>query len=78
MPIRIPTVCLYKWPKGNDRSPESQQVQSLDKVFKFEFIQDVMVILSLFIPRMKKIRSKLKALEWPQYKILIFQTLKGS
>ena len=27
---------------------------------------------------MKKIRSKLKALEWPQYKILIFLTLKGS
>ena len=21
-----------KWPRGNDRSPESQQVQSLDKV----------------------------------------------
>ena len=34
--------------------------------------------LSLFLSRMKKIRSKLKALEWPQYKILIFQTLKGS
>ena len=33
--------------------------------------------LSLFLPRMKKIRSKLKVLEWPQYKILIFQTLKG-
>ena len=30
------------------------------------------------LPRMKKIQSKLKALEWPQYKILIFQTLKGS
>ena len=37
-----------------------------------------MLWLSLFLPRMKKIRSKLKALEWPQYKILIFQTLKGS
>ena len=34
--------------------------------------------LSLFLSRMKKIRSKLKVLEWPQYKILIFQTLKGS
>ena len=37
-----------------------------------------MLWLSLFLPRMKKIQSKLKALEWPQYKILIFQTLKGS
>ena len=36
-----------------------------------------MLWLSLFLPRMKKIRSKLKGLEWPQYKILIFQTLKG-
>ena len=35
-----------------------------------------MLWLSLFLPRMKHIRSKLKALEWPQYKILIFQTLK--
>ena len=26
---------------------------------------------------MKKIRSKLKALEWPQHKILIFQTDKA-
>ena len=34
--------------------------------------------LSLFLPRMKKFQSKLKVLEWPQYKILIFQTLKGS
>ena len=31
-----------------------------------------------FFPRMKKILSKLTALEWTQYKILIFQTLKGS
>ena len=37
-----------------------------------------MLWLSLLLPRMKKIRSKLKALEWPQYQILIFQTLKGS
>ena len=37
-----------------------------------------MLWLSLFLPRIKKIRSKLKALEWPQYKILIFETLKGS
>ena len=37
-----------------------------------------MLWLSLFLPRKKKIRSKLRALEWPQYKILIFQTLKGS
>ena len=36
-----------------------------------------MLWLSLLLPRMK-IQSKLKALEWPQYKILIFQTLKGS
>ena len=34
--------------------------------------------LSILLSRMKKIRSKLKALERPQYKILIFQTLKGS
>ena len=37
-----------------------------------------MLWLSLFLPRMKKIQSKLKALEWPHYKILIFKTLKGS
>ena len=37
-----------------------------------------MLWLSLLLPRMKKIQSKLKALEWPQYKILNFQTLKGS
>ena len=37
-----------------------------------------MLWLSLLLPRMKKIQSKLKALEWPQYKILIFQTIKGS
>ena len=37
-----------------------------------------MLWMFLFLPRIKKIRSKLKALEWPQYKILIFQTLKGS
>ena len=37
-----------------------------------------MLWLSLLLPSMKKIRSKLKALEWPQHKIMIFQTLKGS
>ena len=37
-----------------------------------------MIRLSLLLPRMKKIESKLKALEWPQYKILIFQKLKDS
>ena len=37
-----------------------------------------MLWLSLLLLSMKKIRSKLKALEWPQHKILIFQTLKGS
>ena len=32
-----------------------------------------------FLPaRMKKIRSKLKALEWSQYKRLIFQTLRAA
>ena len=36
-----------------------------------------MLWLSLLLPSMKKIRSKLKALDWPQHKI-IFQTLKGS
>ena len=36
-----------------------------------------MLWLSLLLPSMKKIRSKLKAIEWPQHKILIFQTLKG-
>ena len=30
--------CKNKSPKGNDRSPESQQVQSLDKVVVFFFI----------------------------------------
>ena len=34
-----------------------------------------MLWLSLLLR--KKIRSKLKALEWTQHKILIFQTLKG-
>ena len=37
-----------------------------------------MLWLPLLLPRMKKIRSKLKALEWPQHKILIFETLKSS
>ena len=37
-----------------------------------------MLWLPLLLPRMKKIQSKLKALEWPQHKILIFQILKGS
>ena len=36
-----------------------------------------MLWLSLLLSSMKKIQSKLKALEWPQHKILIFQTLKG-
>ena len=36
-----------------------------------------MLWLSLLLLRMKKIQSKLKALECSQYKILIFQTLKG-
>ena len=36
-----------------------------------------MLWLSLLLPSIKKIRLKLKALEWPQHKILIFQTLKG-
>ena len=35
-------------------------------------------MLFLLPARMKKIQSKLKVLEWSQYKILIFQTLKGS
>ena len=37
-----------------------------------------MLWLSLLLPSMKKIRSKLKVLEWPQHKIMVFQTLKGS
>ena len=36
-----------------------------------------MLWLSLFPPRMKKIISKLKALEWPQYKIFDFSNTKG-
>ena len=32
----------------------------------------------LITPRMEKIRSKMKALEWSQHLILIFQTVKGS
>ena len=38
--------------------------------------QDVMVIL--VSSKNEEDPSKLKALEWPQYKILIFQTLNGS
>ena len=34
--------------------------------------------LSFFPARMKKIQSKMKALEWSQDFLLIFQTLKGS
>ena len=51
---------------------------------KFEPIRDIIVVSSemlwpsLLLPSMKKIRSKWKALEWPQHKIMIFQTLKGS
>ena len=37
-----------------------------------------MLWLSLLLPRAKKIWSKLKALEWPQHKIMLSQTLKGS
>ena len=37
-----------------------------------------MLQMSLFLPRIKKIRIKMKTLEWPQHKIMIFQTLKGS
>ena len=37
-----------------------------------------MLWLSVLLLSMEKIRSKLKALEWPQHKIMIFQTLKGS
>ena len=37
-----------------------------------------MLRMSLLLPRIKKIRIKMKALEWPQHKIVIFQTLKGS
>ena len=35
------------------------------------------VWLSLLPAKMKKIRSKMKALEWPQDKMLIFLVLKG-
>ena len=34
--------------------------------------------MSLLPARMKKIKSKMKALEWSQHYSLIFQTLKGS
>ena len=44
---------------------------------KLELIQDVMVVLVSSKNEEDPI-SKLKALEWPQYKILIFQSLKGS
>ena len=43
----------------------------------FEPIQAFMVVLVL-PARMKKIQSKMKALEWSQDYLLIFQTLKGS
>ena len=38
----------------------------------------VILWLSLLSARMKKIQSKIKALEWSQDYPLIFQTLKGS
>ena len=40
---------------------------------KFQLICDVMAILVT-----SKYEEKPKALEWPQHKIMIFQTLKGS
>ena len=43
---------------------------------KFELIQDVMAILVTF--KYEEDPIKLNALEWPQHKIMIFQTLKGS
>ena len=33
--------------------------------------------MSLLFPKIKKIRIKMKALEWPQHLILIFHTVKG-
>ena len=33
--------------------------------------------MSLLLPRIKKIRIKMKALEWPPHYILIFHTVKG-
>ena len=36
-----------------------------------------MLRMSLLLPRIKKIRIKMKALEWPQQQILIFHTVKG-
>ena len=43
---------------------------------KFELIRDVMAIL--VTSKYEEDSSKLKALEWPQHKLFIFQTLKGS
>ena len=36
-----------------------------------------MLWLSLFLPRMKKIRSKLKALDWPKIQNVDFSNTKG-
>ena len=36
-----------------------------------------MLWVSLLLPRIKKIRIKMKALEWPEHYILIFHTVKG-
>ena len=36
-----------------------------------------MLQMSLLLLRIKKIRIKMKALEWPQHLILIFHTVKG-
>ena len=36
-----------------------------------------MLRMYLLLPRIKKIRLKMKALEWPQHQILIFHTVKG-
>ena len=33
--------------------------------------------MSLLLPRIKKIRIKMKALEWPKHEILILHTVKG-
>ena len=42
---------------------------------KFKLIQDVIDVLDTF--KYEEDPIKIKALEWPQHKILIFQTLKG-
>ena len=73
---------MLEWPQltlKNDFSNIHGQLTPLSRVESGSNSNSSKILwLSLLLPRMKKIRSKLKALKWPQYKILIFQTLKAA